>query len=87
MGARYENTLKEKMLAITADTLAAGADIAKFWRRARFVDFSGLERGNALKFNNRKAVFDEPSGKDKGDMQAAQKHLLFCGKNKKSIGQ
>ena len=29
MGARYEDTLKEKVLAITADTLIVGVNIAK----------------------------------------------------------
>ena len=54
------------MLAITADTLVVGVDIAKFLQWARFVDFRGLERGSALKFNNRKDGFDEPFGKDQG---------------------
>ena len=48
MGARYEDTLKEKMLAITADTLAAGADIAKLWRRARLALFRGLTARQCL---------------------------------------
>ena len=61
-----EGTLKEKMLAVTADALVVGADIAKLWQRARFALFRGLEHGKALKFKNRKDGFDEPSGTDQG---------------------
>ena len=48
MGARYEDTLKEKMLAITADTLVVGVDIAKLWRRARLALFRGLTARQGL---------------------------------------
>ena len=58
MGARYEDTLKEKVLAVTPDTLIVGVDIAKLWQWARFVDFRGLEHGKALKFKNRKDGFE-----------------------------
>jgi hypothetical protein len=39
------------MLAITPDTLVVGVDIAKRYQWVRFVDFRGIEHGNALKFD------------------------------------
>ena len=78
-----EDAPKGKVPAVAAGTLAVGAGIAKPWRRARLPLFRGLAARQALKFSNRKDGFDEPSGKDKGDVQAAvQRHLLFAEKLK-----
>lgn len=57
MKVRYEDRLKQKMIAITPDTLVVGVDIAKNYQWARFVDFRGIEHDHALKFKNSKGGF------------------------------
>ena len=54
MKVKYEDRLKQKIIAITPDTLVVGVDIAKNYQWARFVDFRGIEHDHALKFKNRK---------------------------------
>lgn len=58
MKVKYEDRLKQKVIAITTDTLVVGVDIAKNYQWARFVDFRGLEHSRALKFKNRKGGFE-----------------------------
>jgi transposase len=58
MKVKYEDRLRQKMLAITPDTLVVGVDIAKRYQWVRFVDFRGIEHGNALKFENNKSGFE-----------------------------
>ena len=58
MKVKYEDRLKQKVIAITADTLVVGVDIAKNYQWARFVDFRGIEHDHALKFKNRKGGFE-----------------------------
>ena len=58
MKVKYEDRLKQKLLAITPDTLVVGVDIAKNYQWARFVDFRGIEHSRALKFKNRKGGFE-----------------------------
>lgn len=58
MKVRYEDRLKQKLLAITTDTLVVGVDIAKSFQWARFVDFRGIEHDRALKFKNSKGGFE-----------------------------
>lgn len=58
MKVKYEDRLKQKLLAITTDTLVVGVDIAKNCQWARFVDFRGIEHGRALKFKNSKGGFE-----------------------------
>lgn len=44
MKVKYEDRLKQKLLAITTDTVVVvGVDIAKNYHWARFVDFRGIE--------------------------------------------
>ena len=57
MKVKYEDRLKQKLTAITTDTLVVGVDIAKNDQWARFVDFRGIEHDGALKFKNRKDGF------------------------------
>ena len=58
MKVKYEDRLKQKLLAITTDTLVVGVDIAKNYQWARFVDFRGIEHSRALKFKNSKSGFE-----------------------------
>lgn len=58
MKVKYEDRLKQKLLAITTDTLVVGVDIAKNCQWARFVDFRGIEHNRALKFKNRRDGFE-----------------------------
>ena len=58
MKVKYEDRLKQKLTAITTDTLVVGVDIAKDDQWARFVDFRGIEHDHALKFRNRKGGFE-----------------------------
>lgn len=58
MKVKYEDRLKQKVIAITTDTLVVGVDIAKNCQWARFVDFRGIEHDRALKFKNSKGGFD-----------------------------
>lgn len=58
MKVKYEDRLKQKLTAITTDTLVVGVDIAKNDQWARFVDFRGIEHDRALKFKNRKSGFE-----------------------------
>lgn len=58
MKVKYEDRLKQKMIAITTDTLVVGVDIAKDYQWARFVDFRGIERNCALKFKNNRSGFE-----------------------------
>lgn len=58
MKVRYEDRLKQKLLAIKTDTLVVGVDIAKSYQWARFVDFRGIEHSCALKFKNSKGGFE-----------------------------
>ena len=58
MKVKYEDRLKQKVIAITTDTLVVGVDIAKTYQWARFVDFRGIEHDCALKFKNSKGGFE-----------------------------
>ena len=58
MKVKYEDRQKQKVIAITTDTLVVGADIAKNYQWARFVDFRGIEHDRALKFKNSKGGFE-----------------------------
>lgn len=58
MKVKYEDRLKQKLIAITTDTLVVGVDIAKNYQWARFVDFRGIEHNRALKFKNSKGGFE-----------------------------
>jgi len=58
MKVKYEDRLKQKLLAITTDTLVVGVDIAKNYQWARFVDFRGIEHNHALKFKNSRGGFE-----------------------------
>lgn len=58
MKVKYEDRLKQKLLAIKTDTLVVGVDIAKSYQWARFVDFRGIEHSCALKFKNSKGGFE-----------------------------
>lgn len=58
MKVKYEDRLKQKVTAITTDTLVVGVDIAKNNQWARFVDFRGIEHERALKFKNSKSGFE-----------------------------
>ncbi len=58
MKVKYEDRLKQKIIAITTDTLVVGVDIAKNYQWARFVDFRGMEHDRALKFKNSKGGFE-----------------------------
>lgn len=58
MKVKYEDRLKQKVIAITTDTLVVGVDIAKNYQWARFVDFRGIEHDHALKFKNSKGGFE-----------------------------
>ena len=59
MKLKYEDRLKEKMLAIKTNTLIVGVDIAKNYQWARFVDYRGIEYSHAIKFKNSKGGFEE----------------------------
>lgn len=58
MKVKYEDRLKQKLLAIKTNTLVVGVDIAKNYQWARFVDFRGIEYSHALKFKNSKSGFE-----------------------------
>ena len=58
MKVKYEDRLKQKVIAITTDTFVVGVDIAKNYQWARFVDFRGIEHDHALKFKNSKGGFE-----------------------------
>ena len=58
MKVKYEDRLKQKVIAITTDTLIVGVDIAKNYQWARFVDFRGIEHDRALKFKNNRGGFE-----------------------------
>ena len=58
MKVKYEDRQKQKVTAITTDTLVVGVDIAKNYQWARFVDFRGIEHDRALKFKNSKGGFE-----------------------------
>lgn len=58
MKVKYEDRLKQKVTAITTDTLVVGVDIAKNYQWARFVDFRGIEHNRALKFKNSRGGFE-----------------------------
>lgn len=58
MKVKYEDRQKQKVIAITTDTLVVGVDIAKNYQWARFVDFRGIEQDHALKFKNSKGGFE-----------------------------
>ena len=58
MKVKYEDRLKQKVIAITTDTLVVGVDIAKNYQWARFVDFRGIEHDRALKFKNSRGGFE-----------------------------
>ena len=58
MKVKYEDRQKQKVIAITTDTLVVGVDIAKNYQWAGFVDFRGIEHGRALKFKNSKGGFE-----------------------------
>lgn len=58
MKVKYEDRLKQKLLAIKINTLVVGVDIAKNYQWARFVDFRGIEHSHALKFKNSKSGFE-----------------------------
>ena len=58
MKVKYEDRQKQKVIAITTDTLVVGVDIAKNYQWARFVDFRGIEHDHALKFKNSKGGFE-----------------------------
>ena len=58
MKAKYEDRLKQKLIAIKTDTLVVGVDIAKNDHWARFVDFRGIEHNRALKFKNSRGGFE-----------------------------
>lgn len=58
MKVKYEDRLRQKLLAIKTDTLVVGVDIAKNYQWARFVDFRGIEHSRALKFKNSKGGFE-----------------------------
>ena len=58
MKVKYEDRLKEKMLAIKTHTLIVGVDIAKNYQWARFVDYRGIEHDHAIKFKNNKGGFE-----------------------------
>ncbi len=58
MKVKYEDRQKQKVIAITTDTLIVGVDIAKNYQWARFVDFRGIEHDRALKFKNSKGGFE-----------------------------
>lgn len=58
MKVKYEDRLKQKLLAIKKDTLVVGVDIAKNYQWARFVDFRGIEHSCALKFKNSRSGFE-----------------------------
>ena len=49
MKEKYEDRQKQKVIAITTDTLVVGVDIAKNYQWAKFVDFRGIEHDRALK--------------------------------------
>ena len=59
MKIKYEDRLKQKLAAITTDTLVVGVDIAKHYQWARFVDFRGMEHDHAIRFKNNKDGFKE----------------------------
>lgn len=58
MKVKYEDRLKQKLIAIKTDTLVVGVDIAKNYQWARFVDFRGIEHNRALKFKNSRGGFE-----------------------------
>lgn len=58
MKVKYEDCLKQKLIAITTDTLVVGVDIAKNYQWARFVDFKGIEHDRALKFKSSRDGFE-----------------------------
>ncbi len=58
MKIKYEDRLKQKVIAITTDTLVVGVDIARNYQWARFVDFRGIEHDRALKFKNSRGGFE-----------------------------
>ncbi len=58
MKVKYEDRLKQKVIAITTDTLVVGVDIAKNYQWVRFVDFRGIEHNRALKFKNSRGGFE-----------------------------
>ncbi len=58
MKVKYEDRQKQKVTAITTDTLVVGVDIAKNYQWARFVDFRGIEHDRALKFKNSRGGFE-----------------------------
>ena len=58
MKVKYEDRQKQKVIAITTDTLVVGVDIAKNYQWARFVDFRGIEHDRSLKFKNSRGGFE-----------------------------
>ncbi len=58
MKVKYEDRLKQKLIAITTQTLVVGVEIAKNYQWARFVDFRGIEHDRALKFKNNRGGFE-----------------------------
>ena len=58
MKVKYEDRQKQKVIAITTDTLVVGVDIAKNYQWTRFVDFRGIEHDRALKFKNSRGGFE-----------------------------
>ena len=58
MKVKYEDRQKQKVIAITTDTLVVGVDIAKNYQWARFVDFRVIEHDRALKFKNSRGGFE-----------------------------
>ena len=58
MKVKYEDRQKQKVIAITTDTLVVGVDIAKNYQWARFVDFRGIEHDRVLKFKNSRGGFE-----------------------------
>lgn len=57
MKVKYENHLKQKVIAITMDSLIVSVDIAKKYQWARLIDFRGIEHERVLKFKNSKGDF------------------------------
>lgn len=74
MKVKYEDRQKQKVIAITTDTLVVGVDIAKNYQWARFVDFRGIEHDRALKFKKQQRRLRDYLSKDPGDMQERK----FC---------
>lgn len=58
-----KNSQNKKLMAITANTLIVGVDIAKKVHWARFVDYRGITFGKPFKFNNTIEGFKSIVGK------------------------